>query len=141
MNPIDRNTLMSQAIHNLSKRRDLFTNARSNAPNIMDYLSVIEGSMFTVQLVMLLLRGASVADCKVYAATGNGVLPFEGCEQRMFDALLDALKQRADTVPMKLEFIESYGTWISNVFDVIEQETGVPRTSLLTILSKESARA
>lgn len=55
-----------------------------------------ESVILGVLVTSALYRGATVDDCARYATTGDASMPFEGCEQELFDRLLSCLRERTD---------------------------------------------
>ena len=141
MEHIDRKTLVQRIVLCAMQRGNILIPPCPLEPKPTDYLSVYEGIFFGFQLYLLVLRGASVDDCTAYVATRDTELPFEGCEQTIFDTLLAAVTERADIDNYATTLVHSVSSRISRAFDIIEQDTGIARTSILSTLTTEPAHA
>ena len=55
-----------------------------------------ESVILGVLVTSALYRGATANQCVRYVIAGDALMPFEGCEQELFDRLLSCLCERTD---------------------------------------------
>ncbi len=137
MQTIDCNTFLTRVTRCIFEHGKIMLEICPREPSPTEFLSVFEATILNSQLLMLLLRGASANECRTYAANGNTALPFEGCEQPIFDELLLAMKNRSNSKDAGHALVSSLACWMTTILDVIERDTGVPTTSIIEVLARE----
>lgn len=97
----------------------------------------IERILLPVQLSLLLLRGASVADIEHYTATGDRELPFEGAEQAMYDALMNYHAELLGNCEKVARGTASIVGYLDRVRSMFEEHLGYSRLDLSKIICGE----
>ena len=72
------------------------------------------------------LVGSLVVDRKIAASDVAGAipheiaeLPWQGCEQQVFESIVTALRERGETDEDIREIVETVGAYIDNAFDLV----------------------
>lgn len=122
MQTADHRPLRDRLIHFMDNR--LLDPHRRNSlipddlfPLLDSHLVGWEPVILGTYVLALLMRGASRAECARYATDRDVALPFEGCEQQLFDLLLTTLHERVGdpaTVARIVELVAELNTTLSS---------------------------
>jgi len=82
---------------------------------VAGHFQAMESVAFIGIIAGLVLRGATPATCGRHVLTGDVELPFQGCEQAMFNTVIAELVRRGHDLPRIVQLIEVIALVITNV--------------------------
>ena len=87
-----------------------------------------EAAILATLVSSTLWRGAAPGDCAQYAVTGDKPLPFEGCEQQIFDLLLANLRERTNDDGTPTRMINAVAELQSLLFTLMKRDEQAEET-------------
>ena len=85
-----------------------------------------EGVMLGMLVTSALWRGASATDCARYVEAGDIALPFQGCEEQLFDLLLANIRARASEPDMAVRMVRALAQMQTRLFEILDFERNGP---------------
>ena len=104
--------------------------------DLTEHLQLTESGLLVGLAGALVLRGVSPAECALYAVTGEGDLPFLGCERQLFDTVVTAIADHPEaSAPERLLGVLTSA--FERLLYTVELHSGIPRATMIDLLRPE----